>query len=1182
MQTKQTNSPVSGSLPGGLTLKNLYALFDEVPFAVALLMGESLVIEFINQYNLDIWQRTREEVIGKPLFDVFPGNRAAAQPIHEQIFRTGQRFVSKELPVEMNVNGVAETKWFSTVIDPMRNEEGTIIGQIATTTEVTEQVAARQKSEESENYFRKLTDTVPAIIWITEPDGSCTYLNKHWYDYTGQTRREAEGFGWLDATHPDDKDETGKAFVEANAERKPFFTLYRLRNKAGEYRWAVDSGSPKFSADGVYEGMIGTVVDVHEQKMAEDSLRKTSAHLELATSSARVGTWSLHVPSGALQWSSLHKEMWGYEQQADLVYEDWHQVILPADKELAFNQVEEARRLHTSYDATYRIKRAGDAAIRWMRSTGRYFYDAGGEAIMLTGVTIDITAQKEAEAALLYRQAILEAQNEAIPDAVLIVDTKGGMISYNRHFATLWRIPKEIVDAKDDAAALAFAMTQVADPQGFIDRVNECYANPDKPAHEEVLFADGRIIERYGNAVKGEDGTNYGWIWYFRDITERKKSEDVLRASEDRYQNFVQRSSEGIWRFELEVPMSPHLSAEKQIEHIFQHAYLAECNDAMAKMYGYTRSEELLGARVAGFFPLDDDTKNYFHYFISSGYQVQEAESKEFSREGELRYFSNNLIGILEEGMLVRAWGTQRDITAQRAAEEKIRESERRFRTVIEEAPVATALLTGRELKIDIANEKMIAHMGKGPSVIGKTLAEALPELEGQPFLQLLDDVFATGKTFETKNAPAEVVINGVKQTLYFDYIFKPLKNAEDEVYAILDMSLDVTEQTISRKKLEESESLFRLLANEMPQFVWTGDAAGNLTYFNQAVYEYSGLSADEVANGGWIGIVHPEERDENVRLWLHSIATGKDFIFEHRFKRADGEYRWQLSRAVPQRDPQGVIQQWIGTSTDIQDRKKFEVALEGLVQERTKELNKLNIELQQSNEDLQQFAHVASHDLKEPVRKIKTFVSRIQEEAAEQLDERSNLYLAKVQSATDRMSTMIEGVLAYSTVNASEQVPQRVNLHDTLKHIETDLEVMIHQTGATIRCKNLPLLEGAPVLLYQLFYNLVNNSIKFARAGVPPVISIESSIVQREGQGFAKIVFSDNGIGFPQEKAQMIFDTFTRLHSKDKYEGTGLGLALCKKIAERHGGAIEATGKMGEGSTFVVWLPVTQLHHSI
>ncbi len=271
-----------------------------------------------------------------------------------------------------------------------------------------------------------------------------------------------------------------------------------------------------------------------------------------------------------------------------------------------------------------------------------------------------------------------------------------------------------------------------------------------------------------------------------------------------------------------------------------------------------------------------------------------------------------------------------------------------------------------------------------------------------------------------------------------------------------------------------------------------------------------------------------------------------------------------------PVRNEEGKILKWIGAFTDIHHQKESEQKLEALVAQRT-------LDLERSNDDLQQFAHVASHDLKEPVRKIKTFTSRLQEEMKGSLNEKGKLYLSKVQGAADRMFTMIDGVLTYSTINATEQISETVDLNEVIKNIETDLEVIIQEKQAVIYYKNLPTLEGAPVLIYQLFYNLINNSLKFVKTGDAPLISIISKIVYNRNKAFAQIVIEDNGIGFEQNQAKKIFNTFARLNSKDIYEGTGLGLALCKKIVQRHGGMIEATGLSNEGAVFTITLPLKQ-----
>lgn len=245
---------------------------------------------------------------------------------------------------------------------------------------------------------------------------------------------------------------------------------------------------------------------------------------------------------------------------------------------------------------------------------------------------------------------------------------------------------------------------------------------------------------------------------------------------------------------------------------------------------------------------------------------------------------------------------------------------------------------------------------------------------------------------------------------------------------------------------------------------------------------------------------------------------------------------------------------------------RKLMVSLEEKVEERT-------WQLQRSNEDLQQFAHVASHDLKEPVRKIKTFGLRLQKELSSIGNESSMLYLDKMLESARRMSTMIDGVLTYASFDAVDQNTTIADLDEIIRDIKNDLELSIHQKNATIEAENLPRLEGIPVLIYQLFYNLINNSLKFSKDDLSPVIKISASV----DKAIATILISDNGIGFDPEHNQSIFNTFSRLNSKERYEGTGLGLSLAKKIVERHKGTIKAHGVKGVGATFIIRLPLSQ-----
>ena len=247
--------------------------------------------------------------------------------------------------------------------------------------------------------------------------------------------------------------------------------------------------------------------------------------------------------------------------------------------------------------------------------------------------------------------------------------------------------------------------------------------------------------------------------------------------------------------------------------------------------------------------------------------------------------------------------------------------------------------------------------------------------------------------------------------------------------------------------------------------------------------------------------------------------------------------------------------------------RKVIEEAAEQL----TRQVREQTSELQRSNGDLLQFAHVISHDLKEPVRKIKIYAGRIRDELGDVIPDKALLYLAKIQHAAIRMSDMIQGVLTYSSVDTSHAPLESVDLNVLMQSIEADLELLINQKSAVLIRGQLPRIAGVPILIYQLFYNLIINSLKFSKKDVAPCITITA---QEEEFGVVRIEIADNGIGFEQQYAVNIFHSFTRLHSKDAFEGSGLGLALCKKIVERHGGTITASGWPGKGATMTLSLP--------
>ncbi|OQP40773.1 hypothetical protein A4H97_14235 [Niastella yeongjuensis] len=520
-----------------------------------------------------------------------------------------------------------------------------------------------------------------------------------------------------------------------------------------------------------------------------------------------------------------------------------------------------------------------------------------------------------------------------------------------------------------------------------------------------------------------------------------------------------------------------------------------------------------------------------------------------------------------EHGKPYRLAGVTLDITKQKEAEEALQRSESTLRNLVLQAPVAMCIGRGPSFIVEVANDHMLKLWGKpAEEIMGRPIVEALTEA-GVQKKKAIEQVYATGKRFTASEMPLPLPRNGKLETVYVNFVYEPIKDSDGAITKIVAVATDVTDQVLARKKIEESHKEFQFLMDFMPQIIWVTSPDGYITYYNKKWYDYTGLTFEQSKGNGWTKVFHPDDQIQAWKKWWHSLTTGEPYEIEYRCRRFDGQYRWFLGRALPLRDDKGTIVKWFGTSTDIHDQKKFSEILENQVEERTREL-------QRSNEDLQQFAHVASHDLKEPVRKIKTFISNVQQEFGVHLDEACRFYLSRVQVAANRMLLMIDGVLTYSTISALEELYEPVDLNGVIRNVESDLEVGIQQKQATIHYTHLPVLEGAPLMLHQVFYNLISNSLKFARIDAAPVINITSAIIEQKGKPFARIVLEDNGIGFEQKYAEKIFGTFTRLHSKDKYEGAGLGLSLCKKIIERHGGSITAQPAQS-GAIFVIELPI-------
>lgn len=391
----------------------------------------------------------------------------------------------------------------------------------------------------------------------------------------------------------------------------------------------------------------------------------------------------------------------------------------------------------------------------------------------------------------------------------------------------------------------------------------------------------------------------------------------------------------------------------------------------------------------------------------------------------------------------------------------------------------------------------------------------------------------------------------------------------------------------------KEQQKLLSLLENSR-DFVSLSDEDGHVSYVNAAGLKLLGLDNLEEAKRHNSEFIMPQELTKlkdiiNTQLFSRGSWTG-EILYRH-FK--TGEAIPVEGTTMLVYDPvTGNSQGRATISRDLREEKaarqqriENELELERIVEMRTAELKKANIDLNIVNQNLEQFAYVASHDLQEPLRKINMFSALLQDKYQDQLNETGMRNLGIIRNAATRMTTLIQDLLAFSRVSRQDHLFETVDLHATVQQALTDFDILIQQKDAVVECDALFPVSGIPLHMAQLFHNLVSNALKFSQQGVAPVIKISSRMMAADeialhpqlqnGIPYGEIRISDNGIGFAPTYAKKIFVIFQRLHGRGEYEGSGIGLALCQKIVTAHHGVIYADSEEGKGATFIVVLPV-------
>lgn len=388
------------------------------------------------------------------------------------------------------------------------------------------------------------------------------------------------------------------------------------------------------------------------------------------------------------------------------------------------------------------------------------------------------------------------------------------------------------------------------------------------------------------------------------------------------------------------------------------------------------------------------------------------------------------------------------------------------------------------------------------------------------------------------------------------------LITAVDEAYHQFDDDRRMLERSLelSSQELLQSNAEIRSVYEALPDIILRVSQDGTIQHYKPGHQSEPWCLNQDVTGCRLQDVMCPEAGARAQAALAQSQQSRTLQSFEYSVRQQREEYFYE-ARLQPLGSGQMIV-----IIRNVTERRKAEA-----------ELREFTDKLRRSNQELQNFAHIVSHDLQEPLRKVATFGSRLQTKFQTAIGDEGADYLQRMQNAAVRMQQLITDLLAFSRVTTRAQPFVPVDLNQIASEVLSDLEIRIDQTSARVECSGLPVIEADASQMRQLLQNLVGNALKFHHPEVAPVVQISAQECLEAGRKYCRLTVSDNGIGFEEKYLDRIFEIFQRLHGRSHYEGTGIGLAICRKIAERHGGHITASSQPGQGASFQVLLPLQQ-----
>jgi PAS domain S-box-containing protein len=815
------------------------------------------------------------------------------------------------------------------------------------------------------------------------------------------------------------------------------------------------------------------------------------------------------------------------------------EIVHPEDRQRVEAHSEVAERDSEADNLEFRIITiAGE--VRWLSHICAPVYTADGEYIGRSGTNRDITERKQAEEQLAKIAKRLSLATSSAGMGIWDWDIQKNELAWDGQMYALYGLePGEFGGAYE--AWLNGVHPDDRDPSNEVSQ-QAVRGEREYDTEFRVVRPDGSVhwLKAKGEVFRDEHSQPLRMVGVNYDITERKQAEEALLSSEARYRHTLDAMLEGCQILGFD----------------WRYLYL---ND-VADRHNRRPKDELLGNKYMDMWPGIEST----HVFAVIKQCLEERVSQSMENEftfpdGSQGWFELRIYPV-PEGIVILSV----DITERKKAEKTLRQTaeelDKRTRELnaILSSVQEFVYIFDPKGRFVFANKKLLDLWGlTAEQVVGKTMRDLdYPRTVETALLKGVRRVLKTGQP--VTNITHYTSPSGGAGS--YENILAPMLDPEGKVSFVAGSSRDVTERKQAEQALRESEERLRQIASSLREVIWLRDIqTRQVLYVNPAFEELTGRTCESFLENRDIMIdaIHPDDKEEVVQA-LEQRLEGVPFDKEHRIIHLNGSVRWVLSRIFPVRNEAGEVYRWASIMEDITERKRSE-----------EELSQTLEELKSSNAELEQFAYVASHDLQEPLRGIAGLAQLLEFRYQGQLDDKANEYIDHIVEGTQRMQTLINDLLAYSRVGRRGEAIRPTEAETALKAALANLNAAILEYGATVINESLPAVRADATQLVQLFQNLIGNAIKF-RAERPPRIHVGVT----DAGDFWQFWVRDNGIGIEPQYFERIFLVFQRLHTRREYKGTGIGLAICKKIIERHGGQIWVESQVGQGSTFYFTFP--------